>query len=140
MFDISGTNGGASIRSLGGDQSGMVWLGAQSLTITAAQDAFAGTIAGSGGLTLIGGIEALTGTNMYAGPTTINGGLLLVDGIIAGTSSVVVNATGALGGTGIVDPLARRRPERHGLARSPVAHHHRCAGCLRRDDRRQWGD
>ena len=44
MFDISGTNNGASVRSLAGDQSGMVWLGSQTLTITAAQDVFAGTI------------------------------------------------------------------------------------------------
>jgi autotransporter-associated beta strand protein len=105
IFDISGTNNGASIRSLAGDQSGMVWLGSQTLTLTAAQDVFAGTIAGSGGLTLTGGFEALTGTNVYTGPTSINGGLLLVDGIIAGSSNVSVNATGTLGGTGIVDPL-----------------------------------
>jgi len=105
MFDISGTNNGASVRSLAGDQSGMVWLGSQTLTITAAQDVFAGTIAGSGGLTLTGGVEALTGTNIYTGPTTINGGFLLVDGIITGSSNVSVNATGTLAGTGIVDPL-----------------------------------
>jgi uncharacterized protein with beta-barrel porin domain len=77
----------------------------QTLTITAAQDVFAGTIAGSGGLTLTGGVEALTGTNIYTGPTTINGGFLLVDGIITGSSNVSVNATGTLAGTGIVDPL-----------------------------------
>ena len=105
VFDISGTNNGASVRSLAGDQSGMVWLGSQTLTITAAQDVFAGTIAGSGGLTLTGGVEALTGTNIYTGPTTINGGFLLVDGIITGSSNVSVNATGTLAGTGIVDPL-----------------------------------
>jgi autotransporter-associated beta strand protein len=105
MFDISGTNNGASVRSLAGDQSGIVWLGSQTLTITAAQDVFAGTIAGSGGLTLTGGVEALTGTNIYTGPTTINGGFLLVDGIITGSSNVSVNATGTLAGTGIVDPL-----------------------------------
>jgi uncharacterized protein with beta-barrel porin domain len=106
MFDISGTNSGASIRSLAGDQNGLVWLGSQTLTITAAQDAFAGTIAGSGGLTLAGGLEALTGTNIYTGATTINGGLLLVDGAITGSSSVSVNAAGTLAGTGIVDPIA----------------------------------
>jgi hypothetical protein len=105
IFDISGTDSGASIRSLAGDQNGFVWLGSQTLTITAAQDVFAGTIAGSGGLTLAGGFERLTGTNVYTGPTTINGGLLQVDGVIAGTSNVAVNATGALGGNGIVDPL-----------------------------------
>jgi autotransporter-associated beta strand protein len=106
MFDISGTDNGASIRSLAGDQSGLVWLGSQTLTITAAQDAFAGTIAGSGGLTLAGGVERLTGMNVYAGPTTIDGGILQVDGVIAGTANVTVNAAGTLAGTGIVDPLA----------------------------------
>jgi autotransporter-associated beta strand protein len=105
IFDISGTDNGASIRSLAGEQNGFVWLGSQTLTITAAQDVFAGTIAGSGGLTLAGGIERLTGTNVYTGPTTINGGVLQVDGVIAGTSDVTVNATGVLAGNGIVDPL-----------------------------------
>jgi autotransporter-associated beta strand protein len=105
IFDISGTDNGASIRSLAGDQNGLVWLGSQTLIITAAQDVFAGTIGGSGGLTLAGGIERLTGTNLYTGPTTINGGVLQVDGVIAGTSGVTVNATGALAGNGIVDPL-----------------------------------
>ena len=106
VFDISGTNNGASVRSLAGDQSGMVWLGSQTLTITAAQDVFAGTIAGSGGLTLAGGVEALTGTNIYTGPTTINGGFLLVDEIVTGSSNVSVNATGTLAGTGTIDPPA----------------------------------
>jgi autotransporter-associated beta strand protein len=89
IFDISGTDNGASIRSLAGEQNGFVWLGSQTLTITAAQDVFAGTIAGSGA----------------SGPTTINGGVLQVDGVIAGTSDVTVNATGVLAGNGIVDPL-----------------------------------
>ena len=105
MFDISGTNNGASIRSLAGDQNGVVWLGSQTLTVTAAQDVFAGMIAGSGGLTLTGGFEALTGTNTYTGATTINGGILQVDGTITGSSNVSVNAGGTLAGTGIVDPL-----------------------------------
>ena len=105
MFDISATNNGASIRSLAGDQTGLVWLGSQTLTITAAQDIFAGTIAGSGGLTLAGGFEALTGTSTYTGATTINGGILQVDGTITGSSNVSVNAAGVLAGTGIVDPL-----------------------------------
>ncbi len=106
MFDISGTGGGASIRSLAGDQNGLVWLGSQALTITAAQDAFAGTIAGSGGLTLTGGVEALTGTNTYAGATTVNGGVLDVEGTITNSSRVTVGAGGMLTGTGTIDPPA----------------------------------
>jgi autotransporter-associated beta strand protein len=105
LFDISGTNSGASIRSLAGDPNGQVFLGFQTLTITAAQDAFAGTISGGGGLTLAGGVEALTGTNSYAGPTTVNSGILVVDGAITGSSNVSVNATGMLAGTGLVDPI-----------------------------------
>jgi autotransporter-associated beta strand protein len=102
MFDISGTNNGASIRSLAGDQSGIVWVGSQTLTITAAQDAFAGTIAGSGGLTLTGGAEALTGMSLYTGPTTVSGGTLTVTGDISSSSGVTVNSGAMLNGTGIV--------------------------------------
>jgi outer membrane autotransporter protein len=102
VFDISGTNDGASIRSLAGDQNGIVWLGSQTLTITTAQDVFAGTIAGSGGLTLAGGVEALTGANTYTGATAVNAATLVVNGSIASSAGVTVNGGGTLSGTGIV--------------------------------------
>ncbi|MBV9418379.1 MAG: autotransporter-associated beta strand repeat-containing protein, partial [Alphaproteobacteria bacterium] len=49
-FDISPTTAGASIKSLSG--TGGVTLGAQRLTLTAANDSFDGTISGSGGVTV----------------------------------------------------------------------------------------
>jgi fibronectin-binding autotransporter adhesin len=63
-----------AIRSLAG--SGSVVLGAQSLTITSANDLFAGIISGAGGLTLSGGTQTLSGANNYVGATTVNGGTL----------------------------------------------------------------
>ncbi len=45
---------------------------------------------------------SLAGTSASAAPWTINGGLLSVDGSIASSSLITVNAGGTLGGTGIV--------------------------------------
>ncbi|QEL24776.1 autotransporter domain-containing protein [Bosea sp. F3-2] len=99
-FDIAATSAGASIRSLTG--AGNVALGNRPLTLTAAQDVFSGAIAGSGGLTLSGGYQKLTGTSSYTGETIVSGGLLGVDGSIASSRLVSVQAGGALGGTGSV--------------------------------------
>lgn len=99
-FDIAATSAGASIRSLAG--AGNVALGNRPLTLTAAQDVFSGAIAGSGGLTLSGGYQKLTGTSSYTGETIVSGGLLGVDGSIASSRLVSVQAGGALGGTGSV--------------------------------------
>ena len=52
VFDITATNAGASIASLAG--AGIVTLGSQTLTITNASGNFAGTIGGSGGITVAG--------------------------------------------------------------------------------------
>ncbi|MFJ1470636.1 ESPR-type extended signal peptide-containing protein, partial [Massilia orientalis] len=79
LFDIAATNNGAEVRSLSG--SGAVLLGGQTLTLTDAQDVFAGSIHGSGGLTITGGIETLSGTNTYSGATSIGqGGALALSG------------------------------------------------------------
>ena len=94
VLDISATNGGASITSLSG--AGAVALGAQTLTLTNANDVFAGAITGSGGVTVAGGGELLSGVNTYTGTTTINAGtgLALVGaGSIANSSDVVDNGT-----------------------------------------------
>jgi autotransporter-associated beta strand protein len=93
-FDISATTCGASITTLSG--SGQVNLGAQTLTLTAAQDTFAGVIGGTGGLTVAGGSETLTGTNIFTGATAIDSGaslLLAGTGSIATSSGVVDNGT-----------------------------------------------
>jgi autotransporter-associated beta strand protein len=102
VFDISGTSSGASLKSLSG--SGIVTLGSKVLTLTNANDTFAGTIGGAGGLTIAGGTEKLTGVNTYTGPTTVNGGVLDVEGAINNSGSVTVNAGGTLMGAGLVDP------------------------------------
>jgi fibronectin-binding autotransporter adhesin len=91
LFDISPTTNGAAITTLSGN--GLVTLGAQPLTLTAAQDRFDGVITGSGNLTLAAGAEQLTGTNTYTGITTINpaGALSLVGTGSIATSAGVVN-------------------------------------------------
>ena len=53
------------------------------------------------------GATTVEGVDGYSGATTINGGTLVVDGSIANSSSMTVNAGGIFSGTGIV---IRRRP------------------------------
>ena len=43
----------------------------------------------------------LAGTNTYTGPTTVNGGTLSVNGSIASSSALTVNAGGTIGGNGL---------------------------------------
>ena len=106
-FDLSAAgNGGAAIRSLAGN--GLVNLGANTLTLSNANDSFGGAIIGSGGLTVAGGAQTLTGVNTYTGDTTIGfGGTLALSGNGSIASSRVV-ANGTLdisaagnGGTGV---------------------------------------
>ncbi|CDZ67943.1 Hypothetical protein, partial CDS, partial [Neorhizobium galegae bv. orientalis] len=98
-FDLSGiAAAGTDIQSLAG--SGAVTLGAKNLTITNANDTFAGVIGGTGGLTVTGGSQTLSGVNTYTGATTVSGGRLAVNGSI--TSPVATSGTGILGGTGTI--------------------------------------
>jgi autotransporter-associated beta strand protein len=117
-FDISGTTSGASIASLSGN--GTVNLGTKTLTLSNADDTFAGTMNGSGGLTLTNGDETLTGDNTYSGGTTISGGTLQIDtggttGAITGDvtdngtlvfdRSDTVTFTGTISGTGALNQI-----------------------------------
>jgi outer membrane autotransporter protein len=78
-LDISATSAGASITTISG--AGNVVLGAQTLTLTAANDSFGGVISGAGQLQILDGTEKLTGANTYTGGTVIgaNGALVLLD-------------------------------------------------------------
>jgi autotransporter-associated beta strand protein len=109
VFDISQTTAGASIEALGNTaagQTGTVYLGAQTLTLTGALTTFGGVIADvggidnvtGGGLTLgptAAGTETLTGVNTYTGATTIDAGTLALSGTgsIASSSVVADNGT-----------------------------------------------
>lgn len=93
VFDIAATTAGASIKSLSG--SGVVDLGAQTLTLTSAFSTFAGIIQGTGGLTVTGGTQTLSGANTYGGATTVSGGTLAAGAVNAFSS---VSAHSVLGG------------------------------------------
>jgi autotransporter-associated beta strand protein len=97
-FDIAGTTDGAAITTLSG--SGSVVLGAETLTISDGSTTFAGSIAGTGGLAIAAGTQALTGENTYEGATSIavDATLALADaGSIADSSGVEVRGTFDLG-------------------------------------------
>ena len=109
VFDISQTTAGASIESLGNiaaGQTGTVYLGAQTLTLTGALTTFGGVIADAGGIDSVAGggltlgptatgTETLTGVNTYTGATTISAGTLA----LAGTGSVALSSGVADNGT-----------------------------------------
>jgi hypothetical protein len=97
-FSIAGIAGaGTSIQRLSG--IGAVNLGGKTLTITAANDTFAGIISGSGGLTIAGGTQTLSGINTYSGATTLTGGSTLsagAAGVFSAASAFVASAGGTL--------------------------------------------
>ena len=74
VFDLAGAAGDVGIRSLSG--SGSVLLGSNDLVLSAADGAFGGSIAGNGGVTVLGGKQALEGANTYTGKTLVRGGTL----------------------------------------------------------------
>jgi autotransporter-associated beta strand protein len=105
IFDISATSG-ASIKSLSGN--GTVQLGNQTLTLTAANGTFSGTITGSGGLVMNGGTQMLAGTSSFTGSTIINGGVLQIgsatysSNVTANGGTFAFNSASAIAMTGIV--------------------------------------
>ena len=106
-FNISGiTAAGTNIQSLAG--SGAVVLGAKNLTITNANDMFAGIIGGTGGLTVSGGTQTLSGANNYTGATTVNGGTLQAGaaGAFSAASAYATLAGGTLNLNGFNQTIA----------------------------------
>ena len=106
-FSIAGIAGaGTSIQRLSG--IGAVNLGGKTLTITAANDTFAGIISGSGGLTIAGGTQTLSGINTYSGATTLTGGTLSAGaiGTFSAASAYTVAAPGMLNLNGFNQTLA----------------------------------
>nr|WP_283812658.1 autotransporter domain-containing protein [Bradyrhizobium tropiciagri] len=89
-FDISQTNSGASIATLGNTaagQTGTVSLGSKTLTITGGSGTFDGIIADGGinnttggSLFISGGALTLNGANTYTGLTTVASGATLTVG------------------------------------------------------------
>ncbi|OUJ14255.1 hypothetical protein HK27_14310, partial [Acetobacter orientalis] len=74
VFDVSGSSSTTpSIAALEG--AGSVVLGAHTLTLTNANSSFgnvfSGVASGTGGLTVAGGTETLSGANTYTGVTTV---------------------------------------------------------------------
>ena len=99
-FDISATNAGTSITTLSGN--GIVNLGAQTLSITAGNDEFAGVIGGTGALNVTGGTQTLSGVNVYQGVTTVDEGATLAlknDGAIEYSAGVVADGLFDISGT-----------------------------------------
>ncbi|MBB2969803.1 autotransporter-associated beta strand repeat-containing protein [Mesorhizobium sp. RMAD-H1] len=122
-FDISGLNADmTSIKGLSGGPDGRVHLGAKDLAITAAEnDDFQGIIDGTGGLSVTGGRQILSGDNEYTGGTYIargaalqlgNGGTsgsvrggITIDGLLAFNRSDTFTADNPLSGAGIIEQI-----------------------------------
>jgi len=88
-FDIAQADGDVGAQSLTGE--GTVGLGGNTLVLADAQGEFGGAIGGTGGLTIDGGHQTLTGNNTYDGTTTIADGATLTlagEGSIAGSDVV----------------------------------------------------
>ncbi len=104
-FDISFLTSGASIKSLGGDNTSQVTLGGNTLTITQGNSTFYGQIRDGGlsecicvgSIAITGGTETFAGANRYSGGTTISGGTLIISGV--GTLGANTGSTTITGGT-----------------------------------------
>lgn len=91
-FDIAATTSGATIVTLSGD--GDVTLGSKTLVISDGSTEFSGVIAGTGGFTVDGGTQTLSGVNTYSGDTEIADGAKLVlsgGGSIENSAEVIVD-------------------------------------------------
>ena len=78
ILDISATTAGTTINSLAGQSTGLVQLGAQTLSVSHGSfNVFAGEIRGSGGLSVTGGNQALSGLNTFLGWASTSTGATL---------------------------------------------------------------
>lgn len=104
-FDIAGlVNTGTAIRSLSdtaAGQAGTVVLGANRLNLTDASGTFSGSITGTGGLTVSGGSQILSGVSTFRQVTIITGGTLTLaaGGALASAVSTLPGAIFANAGT-----------------------------------------
>lgn len=113
-WGISDSVKDARIRSLSGS-SGVLTLGNQNLILTAANDAFAGSITDlddnkhyGGGVIVAGGVQTLSGKNDYTGMTQVDkgAGLLLAD---TGSITHDVTTSGLFGNDGVIEGTAFTR-------------------------------
>lgn len=65
-----------------------------------------GAVSGTGGVALSGSRLEMSGTSNYTGGTWVHAGALVVNGSIATSSGVTVNAGGSLAGSGVVAAIA----------------------------------
>ncbi|MCO6419964.1 autotransporter-associated beta strand repeat-containing protein, partial [Siccirubricoccus sp. KC 17139] len=99
-LDISGAGGDRSLVTLAGN--GTVALGGRTLGITNGSTSFAGSIDGTGGVTVAGGSQGLSAANTYTGATGSGAGATLAlsgDGSIAASAGVTANGTLDIGAT-----------------------------------------
>jgi fibronectin-binding autotransporter adhesin len=89
-LDISGTNNGASVKTLAG--SGTTVLGDKTLTIASASDTFSGGFAGEGSVVVAGGMLTLNGASTHTGGVSVENGAKLV----IGSDAALGAASGAL--------------------------------------------
>lgn len=109
-FDISAI-AGMSLPTLAG--TGIVQLGAQTLTLTNASGNFSGTIAGTGSFVLASGNQILGGSSTMTGSVTVSGGTLSLSSTsaIASAAGVIDNGTldiSGAGSNGIIDGVSTK--------------------------------
>ena len=96
IFDTSAITENVYINSLAGSGSvinGSIAPNALVITDAIPGDVFSGVISGSGGLTIAGGTQTLTGINTYTGPTVVNPGANLIAAIQSIPGDVVNNGS-----------------------------------------------
>ena len=112
----------ANANSFDGDGDVGVYISDVSLSSIFTYDTYSGTIAGTGGVAITGGMERLTGLNTYSGGTVVNnavlgvnsdaamgaasGGLALTNAELVAFGSFSSQRSVILTGTGTIDPNA----------------------------------